>query len=324
MIVTGTLFFGGSIGIQEYQISRLPEHLKLKVDKIEILEESIYQEYDYEEFTRFDEVKQRFVKDIKRIESSQRDEVMYAFKTNTEKPKVDDKEILEKRTNSNITRLENINEDGSKTYSIESGHPQIKVGSIWYKVDFATTTKEAFDLQTKSIIQEVFALDTGYKSPSSTGTPNNSWTNPTNAYSSNDAYATASEGASRVYQSYGTFGFGIPAGATINGIEVSAEAKTGSGTHDLAVGIYDGTAVRYKYQNHNTTEQTLTSGSSIDLWSGSWADTDFSDANFYLNFGTSDYDDGSTDFLDHIQVKVYYTEALISTSNPKQNIIWFD
>lgn len=52
------------------------------------------------------------------------------------------------------------------------------------------------------------------------------WTNPGNAASSNDAYATAPTGATGVYTEYlfaANFGFAVPVGATIDLVTVSIE-----------------------------------------------------------------------------------------------------
>ncbi len=73
-----------------------------------------------------------------------------------------------------------------------------------------------------------YAADTTSKSPTSSSVSPSEWTSPSNAYSSDNAYSTASDddGASRDDQRYSSFGFSVPAGATINGIEVALEAKS--------------------------------------------------------------------------------------------------
>ena len=52
----------------------------------------------------------------------------------------------------------------------------------------------------------------------------NEWSSATNAYSSNDVYATESSDDGE--QGYGGFGFAIPAGSIIDGITVKVEAKS--------------------------------------------------------------------------------------------------
>ena len=55
------------------------------------------------------------------------------------------------------------------------------------------------------------------------------WSNPTNAASSNNSYATAAAGTSH-YLRFSNFGFAIPTGATINGVTVGIERKTSTST----------------------------------------------------------------------------------------------
>lgn len=59
---------------------------------------------------------------------------------------------------------------------------------------------------------------TAFLNPTATHSPNN-WTNPNNAFSNDTTYTTNSVNAQA--QGYSTFNFGIPAGAPINGIEVT-------------------------------------------------------------------------------------------------------
>ena len=74
-------------------------------------------------------------------------------------------------------------------------------------------------------------MDTGWKSPTGTGDNYNQWTNPTNAYSSDDNYATAAIAGASKCQDYTNFNFDIPAGATIDGVEISLEwYRDGTGT----------------------------------------------------------------------------------------------
>lgn len=60
------------------------------------------------------------------------------------------------------------------------------------------------------------------RAPSVTVAPNQ-WSTPTNAFTSNDVYAT--ETTLNDAQGYSTFGFSIPSTATITGIQVTTEAK---------------------------------------------------------------------------------------------------
>ncbi len=78
------------------------------------------------------------------------------------------------------------------------------------------------------------AADTGFNSPTVTVSPNE-WTGGSNGLSSNDLYATATDdsGSSRDDQGYRNFGFAVPSGSAIDGLEVGVEgfsAVAGSAT----------------------------------------------------------------------------------------------
>ncbi len=163
---------------------------------------------------------------------------------------------------------------------------------------------------------KVFALDTGWKSPTALGATS-TWNSPTNAYVSDNNYATTT-GSSKE-QHYKTFGFSIPTGNVINGIEMTCEAKTNAaGTIDYV--IYQA-SVNAQYTKEGITweetEQEYSAGGASDLWGGTWIVTDFSDANFYVKLFTTW---NNTYFLDHIQVKVYYAEAATGTE-PQMEVI---
>jgi len=163
--------------------------------------------------------------------------------------------------------------------------------------------------------------DTGLNSPTATGGAFNDWTNPTNAYSSNNVYAVANPPVkSNVKQSYENFSFGIPAGATINGMEASLEwYKTSSASSNGLYFYCTSDATDYwKSVSPPATEGIVVTGASDDLWSSTPIDTDFSDANFHITvYIVSSQYVAACVYLDHIQVKVYYTEAASGPANLK-------
>jgi hypothetical protein len=94
------------------------------------------------------------------------------------------------------------------------------------------------------------------KAPSGTmGSPSNQWSNANNAYSSDGLYATDLTNGHN--QGYTNFGFSIPSGAAITGIQVSTEAKVSGGTSSTNTGTL------YPYADGNYTQ-----------WSGDWSDVD--------------------------------------------------
>lgn len=150
--------------------------------------------------------------------------------------------------------------------------------------------------------------DTGLKSPTATGEDYNQWTLPTRAYTSDDLWT--SEDTVGHKQDYYNFAFGVPTGATPVGIEVKLEAKYVISQGQIGCELsWDGGA-NYTGSGKNTGPLTgsdviYTLGGAADLWGRAWADTEFSDANFRVRVNA----DAVWCLIDHIQVRVYYTEV---------------
>lgn len=154
--------------------------------------------------------------------------------------------------------------------------------------------------------------------PSSNGLYYTQWTNPTNAYvGGNDVYATAIAKASTSPKnhSWENYGFTIPSGSTIQGIEVSVEHKVSSvsGPPSATVNLYKTSSsgwVTAKSLTMSVTESVETLGSSSDTWGAgtAWTAADFNNGNVsvwisYSVAGTTN----RTISVDGIGVKVYYT-----------------
>ena len=75
---------------------------------------------------------------------------------------------------------------------------------------------------------ETLAADTGFENPSATGDDYSQWSNPANAYFSDNVRATESSNGRQ--QDWYNFSFSIPVGATIDGIELVVEFRANSGT----------------------------------------------------------------------------------------------
>lgn len=162
------------------------------------------------------------------------------------------------------------------------------------------------------MVNLVSASDTGFKSPTATS---GSWINPTNAYSYDSTYASTEGRFSE--QIYYNFGFSIPSGATIDGIEVVGNMGSpytfwflraklsrdggSSWTSQKSSGKKDGDDIDEFF------------GASDDTWGMTWNSSDFSNTNFRIIIDNRDGDDyfGASyyDNLDHIKIKVYYTES---------------
>jgi Secretion system C-terminal sorting domain len=121
------------------------------------------------------------------------------------------------------------------------------------------------------------------------------------------------------------FGFTIPSGATILGIEVTMRAKSEdsseaeSSSRELYL-LKNGSRVG---QNKNgswpSDWTTNVYGGSTDLWSVTWTPADINNSNFGISFhvegeddaeGGPEDDEESSYFLDFVQIKVYYSTIL--------------
>lgn len=156
--------------------------------------------------------------------------------------------------------------------------------------------------------------DTGLKSPSAEGDDYIAWANPTNAYVSDDAYADDPSLGDQ--HDWYNFAFGVPPGATITGILVTAEIHSYSEGYTAIIELelsWDGgtsyTTSGKDVTTTSATDETQTAGGAADLWGRAWSDTEFSDANFRVR-GTGA---GSRRvYLDHLQITVHYTVAAVA------------
>lgn len=151
--------------------------------------------------------------------------------------------------------------------------------------------------------------DSGFLSPSS-NTNNNGVSSPENAYTSNNQYAVFDSSSDRV--DYRNFGFSIPSGSTINGIEVSLEGNRDSlRTWDVSLS-YDGGAhfssPKSAGGSFSLSDSSVTIGANNDVWGRIWSSENLSDSNFRVRVdATSNYGSGDVIKLDLIQVKITYT-----------------
>lgn len=161
--------------------------------------------------------------------------------------------------------------------------------------------------------------DTGIKHPSTTGFAisgttwsYNAFSNPTNAYASDNTYATYTTINYGNYgQTYGGFDFQLPQ-CTIDGIEFNVEQKSSSGT---AIAVYwfgnRSPYTRYGTVFFNnpisTAENVYSHGGATNLCGRTdWNQADFADGSFYFMYSVSDAP-GTTISLDDISMKIYYT-----------------
>ncbi len=163
----------------------------------------------------------------------------------------------------------------------------------------------------------VRAADTGLQSPTScTG-----WTNPANALSSNNVYATTAGGNNQLVCAFNLPA--IPAGAVINGIEVSIEGMS-SGSREADVDLSWNAGGNFTGGDPSTTfggtETTFTLGGATNTWGRAWAVGDFTAANFRVRLTSTGFPTSGTISLDLVRVRVTYsfgtTTTVVSDINP--------
>lgn len=155
--------------------------------------------------------------------------------------------------------------------------------------------------------------DTGFKSPSSSNT--GGWTTLSNCYSSNNTYATNTSTTFVSGDTY-NFAFGVPSGATVDGIEVTAEfsAQFGGVTATIQLSVSGDGGGAYSSTKSDTvvgvTDTTRTYGGATDLWGlGSFSEFNTQDGTFYIKVEGKTSSGGIQCRLDHLQAKIYYTES---------------
>lgn len=151
-------------------------------------------------------------------------------------------------------------------------------------------------------------FDGGWSAPA-TYTGNNGVTNPANAYSSNDARAVFDSQSDQV--DYGNFGLSIPAGATIDGIEVAIEGnRVDPRTLDISLS-WDGGSTFTAAQNvggtFTTSDRTVILGGTSDTWGRTWSATEFANGTFRVRADAVTSGPGDTLSVDQLQVRVSYT-----------------
>lgn len=161
--------------------------------------------------------------------------------------------------------------------------------------------------------------DTGYKFPTDEGDHyTGGWTTPTNVFADDGSYAIAYYFHTPYQNDFFTFGLGVPAGATIDGIEVTVEAiASGPPTtiQNCELSWNHGTNYTTSgYHTHHSSLSAQVMGGPTDTWGRSWSADDFSDANFYL-LSWADVPSSAGSAIDYIKVKVYYTAAGGGTQN---------
>jgi len=158
----------------------------------------------------------------------------------------------------------------------------------------------------------------GPLSPTASHSPNG-WTNPANAYTSNNGYATSS--TTNAQQGWSSFGIpSLPGGATVDGIQVQIEAHSSPANCRISV------ALSWNNGGSYTTSQTITGlttsdalygvGGTTDTWGRTWSSSDLTNANFVVRLQDADSCSAHTISVDQVQVLVaYHTTTFVADAN---------
>lgn len=182
--------------------------------------------------------------------------------------------------------------------------------------------------------------DTGWTNPGNVfntpraGGTGVAWVNPSNASSSDNTYTTNIQGGVTVsdYLEANNFGFSIPTGATIKGIEIRYELYHSGGTsdveyYDIQVRKPDGviTSEAKSFDSIPDTEQYEAFGGAADLWGeSSFTPAQINNSNFGLVLmvsGTGGMTTNTTVYVDNMQMKVYYETSSSGGSTYRQQLI---
>lgn len=104
----------------------------------------------------------------------------------------------------------------------------------------------------------------------------------------------------------------IPSGATIDGIEIYAEANSNTGPNEPDMFVYNGSSWSSALSNNSTWGKSTTTidpawGSNSNLWGLSW--TSSTAEGIKIKMDSSSITSGRRIFFDWIRVRVTYTEA---------------
>ncbi len=159
-------------------------------------------------------------------------------------------------------------------------------------------------------------FDGGWSAPTDSSDTDSDVTGDANVFTSNNSYAVFDSQSDEM--DVDDFGFSIPTGATINGIEVAVEGnRTDPRTVDVMLSWNNGsswttgsgTGVKNFGGTFTTLDKTVILGGPSDTWNHTWAPADFSDANFRMLLDAVSSGPGDTLSVDQIQMKVHYTLA---------------
>lgn len=167
------------------------------------------------------------------------------------------------------------------------------------------------------------SLPSSYGNDTTVGTV--SWANPGNVTLDDDngAQVSLTMGQVSYYLKANNFGFAIPSGATINGVQVSYEAKTSSSftAQESSVKLIRGGTISGSDKATSTywspSWTVYDRGGTSDLWGLSLTDSDVNSSSFGVGISCTDASMSSCDaYVDYVTITITYTAAAPTGGEP--------
>jgi len=144
------------------------------------------------------------------------------------------------------------------------------------------------------------------------------WVNLSNVAASDDTYATAVliHPQTTYYLKATNFGFSIPMGNKIDGIEVKAERKESfGGAEDNSIKLAKGGTIQGDDKStgvdYPLTDGIITYGGATDLWGLTWMLSDINASNFGVGDSAKSLPGAPLPQIDHIEITVYYSPSIM-------------
>lgn len=178
--------------------------------------------------------------------------------------------------------------------------------------------------------------DTGFKTTGTVESTGNWQYLTTTRINTSDNSRALGEGTTYDVGQLSDFNFGIPGGATIDGIEIEAEFKTETAGFPaklrFSLSWNDGAnwTTTKEQQTTSTTDSVKTYGGPTDTWGRTWTASELADGTFRVKI--EGYNSGASNRycgVDLVRIKVYYTEAsslfqksLIISQAVQRSVAW--
>lgn len=179
-----------------------------------------------------------------------------------------------------------------------------------------TTTLRALSFWVRPSAFATVSSNTGWLSPTANGDPNNGWMDATNVYVSDDNYANGGL-LNDINNDFHGFGIQIPGAASILGIEVEVEMKTGNPTGTFGIELSWNRGGNYTNTGRQaplmTSDQYWPFGGPTDLWGHSFRPTEMGDPTFRVALSKQGINfSPMTPGVDHLRVRVHHSATALN------------